>query len=55
LIRPVGQAIVFRGLPTQTTKGDRLRHHPRSASLQQFQQLFLHGFAVNQILKRAVT
>jgi hypothetical protein len=22
----VGQAIVFRGLPTQTTKNDRLRH-----------------------------
>jgi hypothetical protein len=24
--QPVGQAIVFCGLPTQTTKNDRLRH-----------------------------
>jgi uncharacterized glyoxalase superfamily protein PhnB len=29
----VGQAIVFCGLPTQTTKNDRLRHQTRGTVL----------------------
>jgi hypothetical protein len=32
----VGQAIVFCGLPTQTTKNDRLRHKTRGTVLSSY-------------------
>jgi hypothetical protein len=35
----VGQAIVFRGLPTQTTKDDRLRHQTRGTVLSGYYEI----------------
>jgi hypothetical protein len=46
----VGQAIVFCGLPTQTTKNDRLRHHVRGSVLSRRRLPYLAVFAAVVVL-----